>query len=152
VIPVNNYKNDIVTGRAILIGDAASQVKPTTGGGLIIGFVCAKIAAEVVYEALKSKDVNILKNYQKEYRKMYKNELKMQINVQKTFESLNNDDLDSMFLKLKEKGAEEMISEYGDMDSQSPLVKEMIKTGVLFSILPKILSRRISNLWKSGSK
>ena len=152
VIPVNNYKNHIVKDRAILIGDAASQVKPTTGGGLIIGFICAKIAAEVVCEALKSNDISILKNYQEEYRKMYKNELRMQIKVQKTFESLSNNDLDSMFQKLKEKGAEEMISEYGDIDSQSPLVKEMIKTGILFSILPNILSRRISNLWKFGPK
>jgi hypothetical protein len=76
----------------------------------------------------------------------------MQLEVQKTFKSLSNDDLDSMFLKLKEKGAEEMISKYGDIDSQSPLVKEMIKTGMFFSILPKILSRRISSLWQSGSK
>lgn len=152
VIPLNNHKNDIVKKRAILIGDAASQVKPTTGGGLIIGFVCAKIAADVVYEALKSNDIKILKNYQEEYRKMYKNELKMQVKVQKTFGSLNREDLDSMFLKLKEKGAEEIISKYGDMDSQSPLLKELIKTGMLFSILPKILSRRISNLWKAGSK
>lgn len=148
VIPVNNYKQDVVKDRAILIGDAASQVKPTTGGGLIIGFVCAKIAADVVYEAIESEDITILKTYQEKYQKMYKNELKIQHEVQKTFASLNNDDLDSMFLKLKEKGAEEMISKYGDIDSQSPLVKEMIKTGLLFSILPKILSRKISSLWK----
>lgn len=152
VIPASDHKKDIVKKRAILIGDAASQVKPTTGGGLIMGFVCAKIAADVVYEALKANDIKILKNYQEEYRKMYKNELKMQVKVQKTFGSLNREDLDSMFLKLKEKGAEEIISKYGDMDSQSPLVKELIKTGMLFSILPKILSRRISNLWISRSK
>ncbi|MEN4007130.1 MAG: geranylgeranyl reductase family protein [Methanobacteriaceae archaeon] len=152
VIPANNHKRDIVKKRAILIGDAASQVKPTTGGGLILGFVCAKIAADVVYEALKAGDIKILKNYQEEYRKMYKNEFKIQVKVQKTFGSLNREDLDSMFLKLKEKGAEEIISKYGDMDSQSHLVKEMIKTGMLFSILPKILSHRISNLWTSGSK
>jgi hypothetical protein len=53
-----------------------------------------------------------------------------------------------MFDKLKEKGAEKIISEYGDMDSQSPLVKELIKNGLLFTILPKILSRRILSLWK----
>jgi len=152
VIPANNHKNDIVRKRAILIGDAASQVKSTTGGGLIMGFVCAKIAADVVYEALKANDIKVLKNYQEEYRKMYKNELKMQVKVQKIFGSLNRDDLDSMFLKLKEKGAEEIISKYGNMDSQSPLVNELIKTGMLFSILPKILSHRISNLWKSGPR
>ncbi|MGZ7047973.1 MAG: geranylgeranyl reductase family protein [Methanobacterium sp.] len=147
-IPVYNYKNKIVKGRAILIGDAASQIKPTTGGGLVIGFICAKMAAEVVVEAIKSDDISLLNNYQKRYKKKFENELKMQLKVQKTFESLTNHDLDSMFAKLKEKGAEKIISKYGDIDSQSPLVKEMLKTGMLFSILPKLLSRRILNLWK----
>ncbi|MGZ7067184.1 MAG: geranylgeranyl reductase family protein [Methanobacterium sp.] len=147
-IPVYNYKNKIVKGRAILIGDAASQIKPTTGGGLVIGFICAKMAAEVVVEAIKSDDFSLLNNYQKRYKKKFENELKMQLKVQKTFESLTNHDLDSMFAKLKEKGAEKIISKYGDIDSQSPLVKEMLKTGMLFSILPKLLSRRILNLWK----
>ncbi|MGZ7160678.1 MAG: geranylgeranyl reductase family protein [Methanobacterium sp.] len=147
-IPVYNYKNKIVKGRAILIGDAASQIKPTTGGGLVIGFICAKMAAEDVVEAIKSDDFSLLNNYQKRYKKKFENELKMQLKVQKTFESLTNSDLDSMFAKLKEKGAEKIISKYGDIDSQSPLVKEMLKTGMLFSILPKLLSRRILNLWK----
>lgn len=152
MIPINNYKNRIVKDRAILIGDAAAQIKPTTGGGLIMGFSCAKIASDTVFEAVKADDMSILNNYQEKYKKMFENELKMQLKVQKTFESLTNDDLDSMFLKLKEKGAEEIISKYGDIDSQSPLVKEMLKRGIFFSILPKIISRRILNLWKSGSK
>ena len=68
--------------------------------------------------------------------------------VQKIFKSLSDDDLDFMFLKLKETGAEEIISQYGEMDDQSPLVKELFKRGILFKILPKILSRGISALWK----
>ncbi|MEM3151596.1 MAG: DUF47 family protein, partial [Candidatus Bathyarchaeia archaeon] len=31
----------------LAVGDVASQVKPTTGGGVILGMTCAKIAAEV---------------------------------------------------------------------------------------------------------
>jgi hypothetical protein len=53
-----------------------------------------------------------------------------------------------MFQKLKEKGVEDIISQYGDMDTQSTLVKELLKRKILFSILPKIFSRRIANLWK----
>lgn len=146
IIPVYDPKKDIVKNRAILIGDAASQVKPTTGGGLIIGFVCAKIAAEVVHDAISSKNMDILKNYQKQYRKMYKTELKMQLKVQKTYKSLNDDDLDSVILKLKEKEIGKIVSECGDLDSQSPLVKELIKSGLIFSVLPKLLSRTIFGL------
>jgi digeranylgeranylglycerophospholipid reductase len=145
-IPIYDPKKDIVKNRAILIGDAASQVKPTTGGGLIIGFNCAKIAAEVVYEAISSQNIDILKNYQKRYKKMYNTELKMQLKVQNTYESLNDDNLDSVILKLKEKEIGKIVSEYGDLDSQSPLMIKLIKSGIIFSVLPKLLSRKIFGL------
>jgi len=145
-IPLYNSKKKIVKDRAILIGDSASQVKPTTGGGIIIGFKCAKIAADVVYEAINSRNMNILKNYEKKYKKMYKNELSMQLKVQKTYESLSNDDLDSVILKMKEKEIGKIVSKYGDLDSQSVIMKEIIKSGLLFSVLPKLLSRTIFGL------
>ncbi|AEG17334.1 geranylgeranyl reductase family protein [Methanobacterium paludis] len=147
-IPVYDPKKEISKDRSILLGDAASQVKPTTGGGLIMGFRSAKIAAGAVSNALHSQDIQLLEKYGKECMKKYKGELRMQLEVQKIFQSMTNEDLDKMFLKLKEGGAEAMISEYGDMDTQSPLIKEMLKSGLLFSILPGMLSRRISNLWK----
>ena len=146
IIPVYDPKKSIVKNRALLIGDAASQVKPTTGGGLVIGFVCAKIAAEVVYEAINSNKINVLKNYQKQYRKMYNTELKMQLKVQETLKSLNDDDLNSVFLKLEEKEIGKIVSKCGDLDSQSPLMKELLKSGLIFSVLPKLLSRKIFGL------
>lgn len=148
MIPVYNSKKRITRGRTILLGDAASQVKPTTGGGLIMGFKCAQIAAEVADKALNNDDMELLPEYQSEYQNKFKKELNTQLRVQKIFKSLTNDDLDYMFLKLKEEGAQEIISQHGDMDHQSPLIKEMLKSGLLFKILPNILSRRISSLWK----
>jgi len=148
-IPIYDPKKKLVEDRAILLGDAASQVKPTTGGGLLIGFECAKIAADVVEKALSNNDITVLTDYQRIFKKKFKPELKVQFQIQKTFELMQNNELDSMFLKLKKEGAEKIISEYGDMDTQSPLIKEMIKSGVIFSVLPKVFFRRIRNLWKS---
>lgn len=147
-IPIYESKKNLVKDRTLLLGDAASQVKPTTGGGLIIGFECAKIAAETVKKALDNGDHTLLREYESNYKKRFKGELKVQLEVQRIFESLTNDDLDQMFLKLKEGNAEEMISKYGDMDTQSTLIKEMIKNRLLFSIVPKLLTRRIGSLWK----
>ncbi len=147
-IPIYSPKKNIVNGRTILLGDAASQIKPTTGGGLMLGFECAKIAAETVSRAIKKKDHIILQEYEEEYQRRFKSELKIQMEVQRIFKSLTNEDLDQMFLKLKEGNAEELISKYGDMDTQSTLIKEMIKNRLLFSIVPKLLTRRIGSLWK----
>ena len=93
-------------------------------------------------------DYKLLQEYEDLTKKRFKNELRVQIEVQKIFESLTNEDLDQMFLKLKQGNAEELISKYGDMDTQSTLIKEMIKNGTLFSIIPKLLTRRIISLWK----
>ncbi|MBU4607820.1 MAG: NAD(P)/FAD-dependent oxidoreductase [Euryarchaeota archaeon] len=146
-IPVFDLNKKIVENRAIILGDAASQVKPTTGGGLLIGFECAKFAAEAAIKSLESDDPELLKDYETSYKNKFLKELKNQLQVQKTFQELKNQELDNMFLKLKEKGAEDLISSYGDMDSQSLLVKEMIKRRILFSVLPQLLYRRMSRLW-----
>ena len=42
--------------RAILIGDAAAQVKPWSGGGVVYGLTCAKIAVDVIKDALQKND------------------------------------------------------------------------------------------------
>ncbi len=148
VIPKYNSQKQLVKNKVILLGDAASQVKPTTGGGLIMGFSCAEIASQAVTNALENENTEMLMNYYKDYQNQFKSELKVQLMVHKIFKSLTDADLEYMFMKLKQVGAEEVISQYGDMDSQSPLVKEMFKRGILFSILPKMLSWRISSLWK----
>ncbi|MFA0834226.1 MAG: geranylgeranyl reductase family protein [Methanobacterium formicicum] len=148
VIPKYNSQKQLVKDKVILLGDAASQVKPTTGGGLIMGFSCAEIASKSVTNALENENTGMLMNYYKDYQNQFKNELKVQLMVHRIFKSLTDADLEYMFMKLKQVGAEEIISQYGDMDSQSPLVKEMFKRGILFSILPKMLSWRISSLWK----
>jgi len=147
-IPNYDPKKNLVNDRAILLGDAASQVKPTTGGGLMIGFECAKMASTTILRALQLEDQSILKEYENSHKKRFKSELRVQSEVQKIFGSLTNKDLDEMFLKLKEGNAEELISKYGDMDTQSTLITEMIKNGLLFSIVPRLLTRRIRSLWK----
>ena len=51
----------------LAVGDVASQVKPTTGGGVIFGLTCGEIAAEVAKSALDYGDVSAktLSAYQK---------------------------------------------------------------------------------------
>lgn len=147
-IPQYDPKKKIVQGRTILLGDAASQVKPTTGGGLIIGFKCANMAADVVSKALDEGDMKLLQDYPKNYMGEYKKELRMQLEVQKIFGAMTDEELDRMFMKLKKGGAESMISEYGDMDTQSTLIKEMLKSGLLLSILPGMILKGLLNIWK----
>lgn len=56
---------------------------------------------------------------------------------------LSNDDLDYLFSKLNENDGEELISKYGDMDNQSKLVKEAIKRGLIFKVIPSFLFKNV---------
>ena len=146
-IPIYNNKNNIVKERVILIGDAASQVKPTSGGGLLIGFDSCKIACKYVIEAVEKDDVKILNGYQEEFVKKYSKEFNYQFKVQNTLNLLNDNDLDYFFEKLRENDCEKIISQYGDMDNQSGLVKEFIKRGLIFKIIPTFLFKKVANIF-----
>ena len=155
-IPIYKKENNLYKNRVLIIGDAASQVKPTTGGGLLIGFEAVQMAKKSIINYLDSQgfdddDKEILQNsfrdYQKSFEKRFLNEFNIQFKVQETLSTLSDDDLDYFFLKLKEKDADKLISEYGDMDNQSILVKEFLKRGLIFSLLPAIHKKELAKIW-----
>jgi digeranylgeranylglycerophospholipid reductase len=63
--------------RILVIGDAAGQVKPTTGGGIYFGNLGAKIASDVLKEAL-DKD-NLSASYLSQYQKRWEAEMSREI-------------------------------------------------------------------------
>ena len=163
-IPIYNKENKLFKNRALIIGDAASQVKPTTGGGLLIGFEAVGMAKKAIVNALNSEDFNslnlekethddkeilenCLKSYQDDFEERFIKEFSYQFKVQKTLCTLSDDDLDYFFEKLIEKEADKLISEYGDMDNQSILVKEFLKRGLVLTLLPAIHKRELAKIW-----
>jgi digeranylgeranylglycerophospholipid reductase len=60
------------------VGDAAGQVKPTTGGGLYLGAIGAQILAEVMGGALVSGDLSerVLREYQRRWRERFGAEMR----------------------------------------------------------------------------
>jgi geranylgeranyl reductase family protein len=56
VIPVAPLRRVAAPG-AMLVGDAAGQVKPTSGGGIYTSILAAKLCAQVAVEALKAGDL-----------------------------------------------------------------------------------------------
>lgn len=146
LIPIFNENNILVKKRALLIGDAAGQVKPTTGGGLIIGFNSCKIASKYIVNSIREDNLDILNEYSNEFKNLYFKELNYQFKVQKIINNLSDNDLDYLFTKLKKHDCENLISKYGDMDKQSVLVKEFIKRGLIFKIVPNFFIKKVSRI------
>jgi len=64
--PDKLYKPNVM-----IVGDAASKVKPTSGGGIYTGLMCANYCSNVAIESIKNNKFtkNNLKKYQKLYQK-----------------------------------------------------------------------------------
>jgi len=86
-------------GRALVVGDAAGQVKPTTGGGIYYGLLCAQIAADTLHQALCSDDLTAkrLSTYEKEWRAVLARELWLGRRARWLFEKLNDRQIERLF-------------------------------------------------------
>lgn len=85
--------------RMIAVGDAAGQVKPTTGGGIYYGLLCADMAAEVIDGALRSDDFSgkRMSCYERDWEKKLSRELQIGYWARKTYERLNDRQIENVF-------------------------------------------------------
>ncbi len=85
--------------RLIVVGDAAGQVKPTTGGGIYFGLLSAEIAARNLINALEKNDFSAkqLSSYQKEWKKELGDELNICYWSRKLYEKLSDTQIDKIF-------------------------------------------------------
>lgn len=70
-VPTSETLNEIVKDNLMLVGDAARQVNPITGGGIVQGMIAGSIAGKVAAEAFQKKDFSkkFLNKYSKEWNK-----------------------------------------------------------------------------------
>lgn len=68
-VPCAKTCDQIVKGSVMLVGDAAHQVNPVSGGGIISGMIGGMIAGQVAAEALTSGTIDHLKEYEKRWQK-----------------------------------------------------------------------------------
>ena len=97
--------------RLLVVGDAAGQVKPTTGGGIYYGLLCAEIAADTLHQALQRGDLSAksLAKYDRGWRRRLGQELKTGYWARKLFEHLSDKQLDRIFDIVKANGIEDLL-------------------------------------------
>jgi len=136
----------------LIVGDAASQVKPTTGGGIVFGLLCSKIAGEVAYEALKSKDFStgFLSQYQSRWRELIGFDLTAMRQVRKMLNRLPDDKIDTIIRLCSKLGADRILEEIGDLDFQGKsLVRVIQHPSALIIALYSIFSSLTSSAFTS---
>jgi len=137
--------NKCAFNNILLLGDAAGQVKATTGGGIIMLITAAKIASECIQEAFKKNTFSqrfLKKNYELPCRASIGVQLKVHFLIRKILESLNADEFDIFFDIIKGNQIEKIISIYGDMDFPRELAMKILKNPKVLKFLLKFLIRR----------
>ncbi len=88
-------REHICGDRCMLVGDAAGQVKPVSGGGLYPSLLAAPILADVLSSALEKDDLsfNALRPYEKLCRKTIGKDLKRGYFMRRLYVRLDDDDL-----------------------------------------------------------
>ncbi len=126
-IPIFNPGKKITGEEWALVGDAAGQVKATTGGGVVMG--CR--SSEYLSEAIKDEKMKI---YRKKYKKNIYPDLLNHLKVRKF---LNSTNIEKLINKINKHSLDEVIEEHGDMEHTARLKKEVMKKPRLWPLLLK---------------
>ena len=126
-IPLGPLERTVADG-VLIVGDAAGQVKPTSGGGVYTGAACAKIAGEVAASAAIKGDASVdcLNEYEKRWRAKLGRELGIGMKIHDFMGGLGDAELDDLLGSMNMPAILDMITEYGDMDHPSILIKKML--------------------------
>ncbi|HUY70573.1 MAG TPA: NAD(P)/FAD-dependent oxidoreductase [Candidatus Baltobacteraceae bacterium] len=127
LIPLTSRRKTVI-GNVALVGDAAGQVKATTGGGIIFGVSCAKLLAHQIKRTMEGK--GRLEEYDAMWRKRYGIDLKMHAVVHRYYATMDSGTL-GLFMKMSKLfGSEQFFSKYGDMDRPSLMLKRFFLRGL----------------------
>jgi flavin-dependent dehydrogenase len=136
--------------RILVIGDAAGQVKPTTGGGIYFGHLGARIAAEVLYEALSSDNLTAgqLSRYQKQWKAKMGNELSRGYWARWVYAKLSDRQIEGILNMLNSDGMAEALLNSGNFsfDWHSKLILAVLRRSSAYPLLKirHLLSREAS--------
>ncbi len=130
--------------RFIVVGDAAGQVKPLTGGGIYFGLLCADIAVNNIDKALKDGDLRAVKlaAYEKEWKKKLNKELRICRMARGIYSRLSNRQIDRIFDIGNGSGIIDEITASNELDFD--FHSRVIRKAIAFPAISKLLLSGIS--------
>ncbi len=142
-IPLGPLKKT-VDDHVMLVGDAAAQVKPTSGGGIYPGLLCAEACSTIAQEAVQKQrfDEEFLERYHTAWTKEIGRELSLGMRFRSIFTRLTDPQFDKYIDKLNTQKTIDAINTYGDIDYPSRLALPLLTAAPsLLSLAPALLKR-----------
>jgi digeranylgeranylglycerophospholipid reductase len=113
----------------MLVGDAACQTKPISGGGLYPGLMGAIICSQVAVKALMAENFSreFLSGYQLQWNQKMHSELEKALNYREMFVNLSDFQLSLLIKILNTNYWRSLISEYMDIDYPSIVAEKLFE-------------------------
>ena len=121
----------------VAVGDVASQVKPTTGGGVIFGLTCARIAAEVIRGALEKEEfsADYLGLYQKRFVDVLGFDFNVMLRARRFLDSLSDEKLDDALRFCNRLGLDKALRDVDEIDFQGQTLLKALTKPAAFTAL-----------------
>jgi digeranylgeranylglycerophospholipid reductase len=133
----------------LLVGDAAGQVKPFSGGGIYTGLVAARHAASAAISALTADDTSAdrLRGYERAWKSEIGRELKRSLCIRRFGLALSDGDVDRLVATLRRERLQPLISDHGDIDYPSRVILRLARSfPALWPLLRLSLRRPLASL------
>ncbi|MFH1453365.1 MAG: NAD(P)/FAD-dependent oxidoreductase [Armatimonadota bacterium] len=146
-IPVGIPKETVVN-RIAALGDAAAQLKTTSGGGVYYGLICADILFKNLKAAYNGKDFNLkkVKKYDKEWKDNLGSELQAGILLRSFFENVDDNYINKIFELVKTAPVKKIIENRAHYERHKDLVVALLKIPkarkLAFEIIKKNLPKK----------
>jgi geranylgeranyl reductase family protein len=142
---VNGPIQNFISGRSIIVGDAAGQSKPTTAGGIYTCGMGGLYAGQAIGNALKAKDDTFLAAYERNWLSLFKSEFDKMLLARRLLERLDNKALDELFAAIPHEKIEE-ASAMGDFDFHSAAIAKILGAKAAAKMVKAILGNEIRRL------
>jgi digeranylgeranylglycerophospholipid reductase len=156
--PLRNATNYLVSGipigtipklsgpHVVLVGDAAAQAKPLSGGGIFTGMRAAELAGNVLHAALTEGDLSAarLSRYDDLWRAEFGDEFDKAQYLRRLFLKFTDAELEAILDALRDAGTTETIVAFGDIDFPTHVVRRLLRQS---PSLLRLLPKAVGALW-----
>lgn len=142
--PIDNF----VSGRTVIVGDAAGQTKPTTAGGIYTCGMGGLLAGRAVAKTIAGNgddDDGMLGEYQKGWSAMFGDEFSKMLIARRLLERLDNKALDELFSAIPKDKLED-VSSSGDFDFHAAALAKVLDVKSASRMAKALLGNEIRRL------
>jgi geranylgeranyl reductase family protein len=154
MIPIGPAERTVTDG-FLIVGDAAGQAKPTSGGGIYTGMLCGRIAGEIAARgALAGQtEARFLREYERYWRAKLGSELSLGMMAHHILSQLTDGQITQALRLLATPALRKLIERVGDIDYPSKIARELFKRprlwGTIWPVVPTGVAQYVKSVYRA---